>query len=351
MKKNIFLVFIILMTLVYIPVHAKDNFYADNNISLKNDITSTSFVAGNNVEVTGINNGISFVAGNNVNIKNERDYLFAAGNTINIDNVTTKDAFVAGSFITIDNSKVRDLYAAGENVKINSEITGNAYLGGETVEINSTIKGNVKISAEKIIIGSNANIEGNLLYPKESTIKKSKSAIIAKEARYKAEKVAKKYSHTTFIIEIIKSMVSMIFIAVILMALNPKLFNKFIKVDQKISEIAKMSLIGFGILILVPIVGLILLLSTIGVGLSVVCLLIYGIMIYLSAIPTAYFFGNWILKNQIDNKYLILIISLAVLYVLRAIPFVGALITFISLIFGFGMYIKLLIDNTKKNTK
>ena len=340
MKKRVFFILVLLMTIAYLPVYAKDNFYADSNISLKNDITSTSFVAGNNVEVTGKNNGISFIAGNNINVKNERDYLFAAGNTINIDNVSTKDAFIAGSFIQIDNSTIRDLYAAGERIKINSEITGNAYLGGETVEINSTIKGNVKISAETIIIGSNANIEGKLVYPKESNINKSESAKIAKESKYKTETTDKKDSPIDFIIEIIKSMVSMIFIAVILMALNPKAFNKFIKVDTKVSEIAKISLIGFGIL-----------LSTIGVGLSIICLLIYGIIFYLSAIPTSYFFGNWILKKQTDNKYLILIISLVALYILRAIPFVGALVTFISLIFGMGMYTKLLIDSTKKNTK
>ena len=351
MKKRVFFILVLLMTIAYLPVYAKDNFYADSNISLKNDITSTSFVAGNNVEVTGKNNGISFIAGNNINVKNERDYLFAAGNTINIDNVSTKDAFIAGSFIQIDNSTIRDLYAAGERIKINSEITGNAYLGGETVEINSTIKGNVKISAETIIIGSNANIEGKLVYPKESNINKSESAKIAKESKYKTETTDKKDSPIDFIIEIIKSMVSMIFIAVILMALNPKAFNKFIKVDTEVSEIAKISLIGFGILILVPIIGIILLLSTIGVGLSIICLLIYGMIFYLSAIPTSYFFGNWILKKQTDNKYLILIISLVALYILRAIPFVGALVTFISLIFGMGMYTKLLIDSTKKNTK
>jgi len=351
MKKRLYLLFIVLLTAVCIPVHAKDNFYADDNISLKKDITSSSFVAGNNVEVTGKNDGISFVAGNNITVKNDRDYLFAAGNTINIDSVTTKDAFVAGSNITIDSSSIRDLYVAGQKIVLNSEVSGNAYIGGEEVEINSTIKGNIKIAAETITLGENAKIEGTLLYPKESKLTKTDNSIVTKEKTYKTEKTKKEDIIKDEIFSFVSSLASMILIGLLLLALNPKVFDKFTKPKKEISEILKISLIGFCSLIIVPIVGFILLLSTIGMGLSIICILLYGIMFYLSAIPTAYFLGNWLLKDKVKNNYLLLLISLSTLYILRIIPFVGGLVTFISLIFGLGIYINLIIDNTKKNVK
>ena len=77
-----------------------------------------------------------------------------------------------------------------------------------------------------------------------------------------------------------------------------------------------------------------------------ICLLLYGIMFYLSVIPTAYYIGNWIAKDKVENKYLLFAISVLVIYVLRLIPIIGGLVTFISLCFGLGMYAKLIKENT-----
>ena len=60
MKKIVYLLLIMVLTVVCIPVNAKSNFYADQNLKLDKEYTSTIFAAGNNVEVTGKNNGISF---------------------------------------------------------------------------------------------------------------------------------------------------------------------------------------------------------------------------------------------------------------------------------------------------
>lgn len=345
MKRIVYSLLVMIITLVCIPVNAKDNFYASQELKLNKECDSTVFAAGNNVKVTGRVDGISFIAGNNISVENERDYLFAAGNVINIKKVTTKDAFIAGSNINIEESKIRDLYAAGEKITIDSDIDGKAYIGGGEVTINSTIKGDINVSAERIILGEKANIEGTLKYPEEAKISKAKETKIAKEKTYKENAKSQKEKALDMFTDFIVSVLSMILIGVILLAVNKKVFKKIEKFDQKGSFIATTTLIGFASLILVPVAVILLITSTIGVSLSIICMLLYGIMFYLSVIPTAYYFGNWILKDKIDNKYLLLTISILIIYVLRLVPFIGGIVTLISLCFGLGVYINLIKEN------
>ena len=338
MKKLFYLFLIIVMTVFIIPVKAKDNFYADQDLKLNKEYDSTVFAAGNNVKATGKVDGISFIAGNNVSVENERDYLFVAGNVINIKNVTTKDAFIAGSNITIEDSSIRDLYIAAEQIKIDSNIDGKAYIGGNVVTIDSTIKGDVKVSAEEIYLGEKANIEGKLIYPENCKLKKDSEAKVSKEKKYKENDKSQKENAKAMFIDFIVTILSMILIGVILLSINKKMFDDISKLDKNASSIAKKCLLGFAFLILVPIASIILIASTIGIGLGIICILLYGIMIYVSIIPTAYFIGNWIAKDKIDNKYLLLTISLLIIYVLRLIPIIGGIVTFLSLCFGLGVY-------------
>ena len=351
MKKIAYLLLVIVLTVVCIPVNAKDNFYAGQDLKLNKEYSSTVFAAGNNVKATGKVDGISFIAGNDVSVENERDYLFVGGNIINVKKVTTKDAFLAGSNINIEESKIRDLYAAGERVNIDSEITGKAYVGGNEVTINSTIKGDANISAEVIILGENANIEGTLIYPETAKISKDKETKIAKEKKYEVKEANTKEKAMDMFVDFLTSVCSMLLIGLLLLSLNKKAFTRIDKEDKTVASLFKTALLGFAVLVLLPIISIVLISSTIGLGLGVVCLLLYGIMFYLSVLPTAYFLGDWIAKDKVENKYLLFTISILVIYVLRLIPIIGGLVTFISLCFGLGMYAKLIKENASIKEK
>lgn len=346
MKKIVYSLLVMIITLVCIPVNAKDNFYASQDLKLNKEYDSTVFAAGNNVTATGRVDGISFIAGNDIFVENERDYLFAAGNIINIKKVTTKDAFIAGSNINIEESKIRDLYAAGEKITISSDIDGKAYIGGGEVTINSTIKGDIKVSAERIILGEKANIEGTLKYPENAKISKEKDTKIAKEKTYKVKASSTKEKTKEMFIDFLCTVSSMILIGLLLLSLNKKTFDKIEKIEKTAASVFKTTLLGLAVLVLVPILSVILISSTIGIGLGVICLLMYGIMFYLSILPTAYFLGNWIAADKIENKYLLFAISILAVYVLRLIPIIGGLVTIISLCFGLGVYTKLIKENS-----
>ena len=350
-KISIGLILIMVLSFITIPVFAKeDNFYAGEELSVEKSIGKTTFAAGSNVDISSSIDGVAFIAGNNVTLSSSQDYVFAAGNSINLDGVTTKDAFLAGSTLNIQSSTIRDLYAAGQNIRVDSNISRNAYLAGQNIIINSKINGDVYVDAESIRIGKDAEITGTLKYSEDSKLSISEKAIIAKKKSHKSSDVkidVKISPMSLFIAKLTSSLysfVALLIVGFVLLATS-KTFKKIEKETMSIGYMLKTSLIGFIALFMLPIVAIITLITIIGIPLSIIALVIYFILIYLSALGTSYYVGKWIFKDKIKNDFLVLPISLLIYYIVRLIPIIGGIISFITLIFGLGLFLILIKNN------
>ena len=350
MKRKLYLLFVMLLAVTIIPVSAKtDNFIADESVSLNDPIDATSFVAGNNVDISSRIDGASFIAGQNLKIKSKQDILFAAGNTLHVSGVETKDAFLAGSSIELSESNIRDLYAAASSITVNSNINRNAFLGADVVTINSVVNGDLYIAADTIEIKDNAEILGTLKYPKDAKTNISSDAKINDTKTYERDSSS---DDDDSVAEAIKSAIytflSMLLIGLILLALNKNVFTRISKMKTDGVNVLKNIGIGFCFLVVLPIAAIILMITVIAIPLSIISLIMYGVMIYLTAIPTAYFFGNLLLKDKIENKYLLFTVSLLALYILKTIPVIGGLTTFLTICFGLGIYLALIVEQIKK---
>jgi len=358
MKKKLYLLLVVVLSLVMLPVQAKDysNFKAEDNLAISGQVGATLFAAGNSVKTTSEVDGASFVAGNMLSISSKQDYLFAAGNNIMISKANVKDAFVAGNFITVDESTVRDLYVAGNTVTINSDVTRDLFVGGETLEINGKVFGDVSAACENIKLGPNAAITGKLIYPETSKLEGNQDQIGEVETYKVKQKQDVNVNFTISPVGLIIAkvlgtlykFVAMLLISIILLALNKRVFERIEEADKSFGKVALTSLIGFGVLVLLPFAAIITMITVIGIPLAFVSLVAYGLAIYLSIIPTAYYFGNMMFGKSIKNKYLLLTLTLLIFYVLKAIPIIGGVVGFISLIFGLGMYISLLKEKSTK---
>ncbi len=342
MKKKLVIITIFLLVIAMVPVFAVDKnaFKAGDTINSEEEVNSTSFFAGNNINLSSTIDGLSFVAGNNIIVSNKQDYLFVAGNNIEVVNADTKDAFVAGNSVTIESSKIRDLYVAAEDITITSDITRDAYIGGNKVTINGAIEGDLELDADEIIIGEKASVNGTLKYPEKANIKIAETAEVHNKETYKVKEVNTEVTIKDTIISAVISFLSLLLVAFILLATNKKLFKQISKEEKSVSYFLKNSLIGLGLLLLIPLLAIIALFTVIGIPISIIALLLYGIFIYVSLIPTAYYLGGWILKDKISNEYVLLGISLFVIFVIKYIPIIGGLANFIFLIFGFATLLK-----------
>lgn len=358
MRKKIYAILIALIAIASINVYAKtDNaFFADDTVSVRNDINTTSFVAGNNVDVSSNVDGLNFVAGNVVNVSSSQDYAFVAGNIVTLTNVSAKDVFVAGSLVKVNESSLRDLYAIGETVKIDTDVDRNVYVAGENITINSTINGDVNVAADNITIGDNAVINGKLIYNDDANIELGKNASVESTKTYKSSaKVDVEVEVNPVAIVIgqitakLMSFVSMLLISLLLISLNKKVFKEIKKIDKDAGNIAKTALFGFALLVGLPVAAIILLITVIGLPISIISLLLYGILIYLSITATTYFLSSWLLKDKIKNEYLQFTVTLLAIYVLKMLPLIGGLVGFASLILGLGIYVTLFSKYLKSN--
>ncbi len=353
MKKRISLLLIILLAVVAIPVFAEgeNGFHAGDKVSLGDALDTSSFVAGNSIDMSSEIDGLNFVAGNNISLSSKQDHLFVAGNNITLNEVVTKDAFLAGSTVTVNSSTIRDLYVAAQTVKINSNIYRNAYVGGDKVIINTTIEGNVKIAADDITIGEEAVIHGTLTYPDKAKIDISESAVVTETKTYETKEVETEQTLVSKIKSAITSFLSLLLIAVILLAINKKFFKRIDEEDKTAAYIFKTVFIGFGFLVLLPLSAIFIMITVIGIPLSIISLILYGIFIYLSMIPTSYYVGKWVLGKTIKNEYLLLASSLLAVYVLKLVPFIGGYIGFISLLLGLGIFFNIMKNSITEDKK
>lgn len=338
-KKGLLLILILVIGLVIIPVQAKTpkGFFADEDVTVEEDLDSSLFAAGEKVDVNATVDGNSFLAANDVKVSGSHDSIFAAGKDITLNEVYTKDAFIAGQNIKIDSSTIRDLFVAGDTIKISSDINGRVYAAGSTITINSTISGDVYIAAEIIKIGENANIYGTLKYPSDAKITIDEAAEINKKVTYTSSSSTKiETNYATIIMGKVSSFLGLLVAGLVLLFGYNKLFKEIEKEKFDSNTIVKTTITGLITLIVLPIAAIIVMCTGIGLSISLIALVTYFVLIYLSSIVTAYYFGNQYLKQKIDNQYLLLTASLACLFVIKLIPYIGGIVGFISLCFGLG---------------
>lgn len=353
MKKKITIISLLLIIIIGVPVvcakEYDDIFYSSNNVKIEGEKNHAIFASGRNVTIDSIIDGMVFTTGSNVAIKGSQDYVLATGLNINLENAGAKEIFISGKDINIKNSELRDVFIAAKKITLESSKIRNVYVSGDKVVIDSTIEGNVKVNASRIIVTENAIITGTLEYPKNTNVDISKEAQISNTKIY-AQKITKKEIRGQNASDLFFSGISMVVIAILLLLMNKSFYKKIETFDKDISEIITTMILGVGFLILIPIIVLILCLTGIGFSLGTIIGIFYILLFYLSAIPTSYYVGKWIIKDKI-NDYSILAISILVLYILRMIPVVGKLLCFASLIFGLGYYTKTVYRMIRKENR
>lgn len=372
MKKKIFCLVFLLM-LIFIPnvVLAEENndiilydsnsvvkkqglFQADNNLKLSGDFDGTSFFAGNNIILNSNIKGISFVAGNDLNLSDITEYGMYVGNTIEINGNIANDLFVIGNVITINKDAIigRDSYMMASEVNIFGNINRNVYISSESINIdNVTINGNLMVLAENISFGDNVNITGTFKYNNDAKIFGMNNTTFGMTQIYDNVYDNNKENDSIFGTIIFK-LFSTLLIGLFICLIFPNILNKIDKQNFNINDC--LGKIGKGLLfmIIAPFTFIILLISIVGIKLSLIGIGVYTLIMCLANVFTSYFIGNLIYKNTFKakhNMYLSMIIGIVFIILLTYIPYIGWLIGFLSILLGIGIILNLMFS--KKTNK
>lgn len=351
-----------------------------NNITLTGNINGDLITAGGQIIVNGNVAADLTAAGGQITVNgNVNDDIRIAGGMITINNKVTGDAVIAGGQINITKNTVinGDLIVTGGKIIVEGEVKGKVEINGGQVDFAGKSEKDVNINAADITILSSAVINGNLNYTSENQAKIAEGSKISGKTNWTKvvpQKVSPKISQkargggifgifaTTWIGSKIFNFVNMFILGILLILAIPKVFKKFNgRMKSSFGICTGAGAIGlFGIpiaVLILGIIGVILLFTVIGsaVGFSLfiintLILILYIVLVYFSSIFLSFFIGNLIFSRSGMNldkygwKVLTYLVGLAIISVICAIPFIGWIVNFAAILFGFGGIIMIIWD-------
>lgn len=290
------------------------------------------------------------------------DY-FAAGDIVEIAGNVNGDVYAGAGQVFVSGIINGDLIAGGGVVYVGGVVTNDVRVAGGQVEINGTVGrnvtalgGNVNIAADSKITGSIVSAAGNIHVAsgasigKEMTYVSGQNSVISDGA--KIGKVTKVEIPSQFkvsqnqiasgmeklnIVVKIFSIVSTLIIGLVLIYLYPK-FNQ--NVVNAVSERPGLSIgIGFSVLVLFPVAIGLVFSTIIGIPLALIMLAAYLIYVYLARVFVMIWAGQKIVKYakvKKSSQWFEFIIGLIAYYLIVLLPFVGAGVKVLVLLFGLG---------------
>lgn len=315
-----------------------DLYFAGNSIIVDGIINGDLIAAGADIKVSGtINGGLIAAAGTVIINGNVTNDIRVAGGTVEIGGNVGDNALVfAGNLISGKDASIgRDLTIGAGNAVIDGTVKGNINGGGGNVELTGTTKGNVTLKLDDDFkLSPGARIDGNLEYtsPKQAEI----SGIVTGKTTYMEKPVKEKETESRITDEIL-GYLWLLLVGILFFVLAPQ-------VSQKISDNISVNplknlLWGILFLIVTPILAIILLITVIGIPLSLILVAVYIVEIYISRIFVGYWIGQYILKKlnrETGYKVLVLALGLLAVFIGINLPILGTFIHFVIIILGLG---------------
>lgn len=327
-------------------VFNKADYQVDETLNTEGNFLGSVYYVGNNITSNSVSQGIGFLAGNNVNIGGIKDYVISAGNNVIVEGEVINDVIIAGNTVRITGKIGRDVIIAGSSVIISGEISRDAKIVASEVTIKGTIKGNLDLSASIINIEEGTTIEGYLNYNDNALIEKSDNIVIKEIKTYTTdsnEDISVTIKNSIY--DLLNNYINLLIVALVMTYLLPNIFitlkDKYsnLKLDNYVKLFGK----GFLFLIGIPFLALVLLWSSVAFNLSFIFIALYIILLYITVILTGYIVGNILLTKVFkkdENKYFALLLGIAVIKLLELVPFIGSLVSIISLFIGLGIIVE-----------
>ncbi len=356
------------------------NFQGVPDYSLSRDAVAEEnlYIAGNSVNILGIAKGDIFAAGGTVVVLGDiRNDLNAAGGTLIFEGNIGEDARLVGGTLAIGGKIGGELLAAGGQVSLNSDlkIDGNVglaggnvlvdgYIGGDlivygdTIRIDGKVNGNTSIKVgQKLVIGSKAELSGNLNYsaPEKLTIEdgaKIKGEVVFKEiVAPKNRAISKKGFIGLFGMGwLLGLLISLTAALAIYFFLGKKIKEA---VSYTLDNFGKETLRGFIVLVILPIAVIISLITVVGVFLGIIGVLLYLLMAIFASVFAPIMLGTIIFRKLLKKPefgvdWKSILTGIVVMKVIGIIPFVGWIFCFVFFLAAFGALFNYLYKHFKK---
>jgi len=339
---------------IYVPKGevVQGNLYAaGSNLTIEGKVTGDVICVGQTVNITGEVAGDVICGAQSINVSGKiGGSLRAAGNSINLNGQVSRNAMVFGATVVTSASSTVGwdflTYAGALDLRgaIGRDLSG----GGSKANLAGPIGGNVKLdfggknkNDQPLTIAGTAKINGSLTYAATNNANIETGAAIKGQTVHNLPKVtASKTSlpNSGWLWGELIAIFSALIIGLVLISFWKEYILKI--TDLMLNKIG--SSFGWGILalLLTPIIIIILLITIIGIPLSLILLALWLIALYVSKILVGILVGRSLLTNlwqkQKDSLILAMIIGTIISYIIFAIPFIGSFVALLAMLWGLG---------------
>lgn len=329
-------------------IYNGDLYLFENDVTMDKLVDGNVFIFGNNVKITGKVNGCLFVCANDLTF-DEDSYviqsIYACANTIKFNCIVQVDLYASCRQLDMsDDSFVgRDLRLCADTLNFSSGVGRNAFVYVNNfnfmAESDPIIYGDLTYTSSRELNLSQELVQGNISYKQDMANKQAPIGEIVIDN----------------IIELCSSLLYVAVVFVLAILLAPKFMEK---ASSYVTPSTSAKVFGIGILalILAIVASFILLFSVIGIPVS---LAIVALLVLLLSIATAvtcicitYKLKEKFAYSKNYLTYLTLAGVVIVIWVLKLIPYIGWVISFVVKMIGLGIIVYYLISKNKpmKNT-
>ncbi|MBU1085492.1 MAG: hypothetical protein ABIJ43_05015 [Candidatus Beckwithbacteria bacterium] len=290
--------------------------------------------------------------------------IFKIGKSIIFNDSVDGDVFLLGGEVSVDATISGDLIVIAGLADINGYIHDDLRIAAGQINLKALVDDNTTLLAGQTRLTSDAQLNGDLyIHSAESSLIDNKAIINGRLLQTRIDKnnpnleVFKKIKTPT-----IKKLTAFIFlqqltilaieilIGSLLIIVFPKLAKKLLKITQQEPGLA----LGWGFLslIAIPLFGVLLLITLIGIPIGVLLFIIFGFSIYIAKLIIALSIGSKVLKDKnLSTPYKNLALGLIILACLKLLPVIGWLAYFILILNGLGAIALLEKDAIKRLKK
>jgi cytoskeletal protein CcmA (bactofilin family) len=305
----------------------QNDFYAvGGTVTVSGKISGDFYAAGGTVTVNGEITQDAVVAGGSAHITGKvgDDVRVIAGD-LTIGDTVGGDILVMGGIVHIlSTAQIKgDIFFLGGEIDMDGDLRGSLSGRGGTIRINGPVLGNVSVtSAQAVELGDQAHVQGTVAYSSMNDIARAPGSVVVGDIT-KTELVANAASPLSSILPLL----ALFFTTLVYLLLCKKKLQCLM--EHTVESFGYRGLVGFGVVLLMPIVAIVLLVSVIGLVVGTTLLLLYFVLLIVASSLTGIFAGALLSryfegKTEVTLKWSLL--GTLTLALILYIPYLGLLL-------------------------
>lgn len=327
---------------------AGDFVAASGNVELGADVEGDVYAAGGNVAIRRQVNGEALAVGGSVALHGRvRDDVYAAGGSVLLDGEVGGNVKAAGGHLSLSpeaNIEGR-VSLVGASIEVRGRIGRNLKAMGDAIRLGGEIRGDVDLTAREVEILPGAKIRGKLRYCSPRPAKIDPAAVIQGGVSYlpmELERGAATDGKAVGILGAVMALAGLALLGGLLLALFPA----FVRAASHTlgSEPGKSLVLGFALLVSLPVAAALLLATVIGIPIGLAALLLYPLALVLGYLTVAFYAGDKAMAllrqggASAGARFAAFLFALILLAWLTGVPVVGGLVALLSVLLGLGAW-------------